>query len=89
MITLDERTEELARRLAEQAGQTPADTIRQLLEERARVGGLGRTAPDNTDEMSDFLERVEAIARRSAARPVLDSRTPDEIIGYDEFGVPR
>lgn len=88
MITLDERTEELARRLAEQAGQTPADMIRQRLGERAHERGLGRTAPDNTDEMSDFLKRAEAIAKRCAARPVFDARTPDEIIGY-EFGVPR
>ena len=89
MITLDESTEELARRLAAQAGQTPADMIRQLLEERARAAGVGQTAPDDTAEPNDFLSRIEAIAKRCAARPALDPRTPDEIIGYDEFGVPR
>jgi antitoxin VapB len=35
------------------------------------------------------VNRVMALARRIAARPVLDSRTPDEILGYDESGVPR
>jgi antitoxin VapB len=35
------------------------------------------------------LERLRAIIRRCASRPVLDPRTPDEIIGYDEYGVPR
>ncbi len=34
------------------------------------------------------MRRVDAIVERSASRPVLDSRTPDEIIGYDEFGIP-
>jgi hypothetical protein len=29
-----------------------------------------------------------AIPDRGAALPVLDDRTPDEFIGYDEFGVP-
>jgi hypothetical protein len=29
------------------------------------------------------------IAERSAARPVLDRRDPDDIIGYDEHGLPR
>jgi hypothetical protein len=35
------------------------------------------------------MQKVEAIIARSAARPILDSRTPDEIIDYDKFGLPR
>lgn len=35
------------------------------------------------------MERVNALIERSASRPVLDPRSADEIIGYDEFGVPR
>jgi antitoxin VapB len=34
-------------------------------------------------------ERLDAIARHSAARPRLDRRTADEILGYDERGLPR
>ena len=34
-------------------------------------------------------ERLMAIGRRSAARPVRDDRSPEEIIGYDETGLPR
>lgn len=33
-------------------------------------------------------EKVDAITRKLAAMPILDSRTPDEILGYDEFGLP-
>lgn len=36
-------------------------------------------------------ERYRAIlriARRAASRPVLDDRSPDEILGYDEHGLP-
>jgi hypothetical protein len=29
------------------------------------------------------------IARRCSSKPLLDSRTPDEIIGYDNHGLPR
>jgi hypothetical protein len=29
------------------------------------------------------------IAQRIASHPVLDPRTPDEIIGYNEIGVPE
>jgi antitoxin VapB len=34
-------------------------------------------------------QKVEAIQKKIAALPVLDSRTDDEILGYDEFGIPR
>jgi antitoxin VapB len=34
-------------------------------------------------------DKVDAISREIAALPVLDSRTADEILGYDEFGIPR
>jgi antitoxin VapB len=34
-------------------------------------------------------EELRAIGERCSALPVLDSRTPEEIIGYDERGVPR
>ena len=35
------------------------------------------------------MEDLTAIARRSAALPELDRRSPDEIIGYDEHGLPK
>ncbi len=34
-------------------------------------------------------KKIDAICAKLAALPVLDSRTPDEILGYDSFGVPR
>lgn len=33
-------------------------------------------------------ERLLTIAKRCAALPLLDHRTPDEILGYDEYGLP-
>jgi hypothetical protein len=35
------------------------------------------------------MSKVKAVIERAAARPVLDQRSSDEIIGYDEFGLPR
>lgn len=37
---------------------------------------------------SRVLARVMELAERASSRPVLDSRTPDEILGYDENGLP-
>ena len=34
-------------------------------------------------------KKVEAILAKMRALPVLDSRSPDEILDYDEFGLPR
>jgi hypothetical protein len=36
----------------------------------------------------DF-EKIAAIQREIASLRVLDTRTDDEILGYDEFGIPR
>ncbi len=35
------------------------------------------------------LDRVNAIVERIAALPILDPRPADEILGYDDFGLPR
>ena len=32
--------------------------------------------------------RVEAITAALAALPVIDSRSPEEILGYNEIGIP-
>jgi hypothetical protein len=36
----------------------------------------------------ELIARMEVIAARSASRPA-DPRSIDEIIGYDDFGLPR
>jgi antitoxin VapB len=75
-------TERLARELAKKTGVsiTQAITIA-LREQLAREEGR-RTAPRIGDELL-------AIGRRCAALPDLDTRSPDEILGYDEIGLPR
>lgn len=49
-------------------------------------------APKIVDEpppdWSTFRKRIAEIQNRVAALPVLDDRTPEEIIGYDEHGLP-
>jgi len=34
-------------------------------------------------------KKIDAICVKTSGLPVLDARTPDEILGYDEYGVPR
>ena len=48
------------------------------------------------DALDRFLEQTEAVpgnlraaAQRCAALPDKDNRSPEEILGYDEVGLPR
>ena len=44
--------------------------------------------PDHGLRKQTTMEKLLEISDRCAQRPVLDPRSPDEIIGYDEHGVP-
>ena len=78
----DPETERLARDLARRTGESITVATRRALQERLRrVRGA--------DRRSRLLEDLAAIRRRCAKLPVLDPRPPEEIIGYDERGIPR
>jgi antitoxin VapB len=75
------QTEKLARELARETGESLTTAIRRALEERLeRVEG--RRSP------RDKLRLARAALQRVDALPVLDARPPDEILGYDEHGLP-
>jgi antitoxin VapB len=72
----------LARQLAAKTGETITEVVIGALRERlAREEGRV-SAPALGDE-------IMAIAHRCAALPDCDTRSPEEIIGYDKHGVPR
>ncbi|OHV78580.1 type II toxin-antitoxin system VapB family antitoxin [Ensifer sp. LCM 4579] len=77
----DPETERLARTLAERTGESITLATRRALEERLRR--FGSDAPQ-----AALLEDMAASRRRWSALPVLDDRSADEIIGYDENGLP-
>lgn len=78
----DPETERLARTLAEQTGESITVATRRALEERLRrVGSAARRAA--------LLEDLAASRRRWSALPILDARTADDILGYDNNGLPR
>jgi antitoxin VapB len=77
----DAETERLARVLAKRTGETITLATRRALEERLRRVG-------SNERKAALLEDLAAIRRRWSALPVVDTRSADEIIGYDESGVP-
>jgi len=68
----------LAEKVSKKMGVTLTDAVIRSLEAQLR----GPARPID-------MAKVDAITRKLAALPVLDSRSIDEILGYDEFGLPR
>ncbi len=50
--------------------------------------GFDEEADRNQQNTADEVRRMEEVARRVAAMPVLDSRAEDEILGYGPEGYP-
>lgn len=71
------KVENLARLLADRTGATMTDAIAEALQ--ARLEGMG-ALPDQV------LARLQAIASSCAALPDLDTRSVDEILGYNAEG---
>jgi len=78
----DKETDSLARQVASLTGETLTEAIRTSLRERLRHEQLKR------GEGPELANALEEIAKRCAALPVLDHRSDDEILGYDENGIP-
>jgi antitoxin VapB len=70
----------LARELARRTGESLTEAVVVALRERLKR--------ETRREGSDLREELMAIARRGAARARRTDLTPEEIIGYDEHGVP-
>jgi antitoxin VapB len=70
---------ELARRTRRSLTEAVKDSLRESIA-RQRAGRL---------DSQRVVERVMRIAQRISSLPVLDPRTPDEILGYNDFGVPE
>jgi antitoxin VapB len=71
--------DELARILAKKTGKSITEVVILSLREQLRREE-GRTST------SSLVEEIMEISRRCAALPVLDDRSEDEILGYNEHG---
>jgi antitoxin VapB len=72
----------LAREIAAATGESLTEAVVNALRERLiRQRGKART--------SRVRDELRAIRERCARYPVLDPRSADEILGYDDHGLPR
>jgi antitoxin VapB len=74
--------ERLAREIAEKTGESLTGAILTALQERLDRLKNQRRTQVLTSQLDDILRRVDAM-------PILDSRREDEILGYDDDGLPN
>ena len=77
----DPEADRLAREVSKATGETMTAAIVQALRERLVRLSRAKSAP--------LAKDLLRIADRCARLPRLDTRTDDEIVGYDERGLPR
>ena len=75
-------TDRLARQLAAATGETI--TVAITIAMRQRLDLVERKRRNK----AAILEEIRAISHHCASLPVLDTRSEDEILGYDENGIP-
>ena len=74
----NDRADQLARELSELTSESLADAVVHSLERRLAEERRRRRRPRSVDDLVDRFSRL----------PVLDDRSADRIIGYDERGLP-
>lgn len=78
----DPEADRLAREIAEATGSTLTDAVLSAL--RERLARLERQQQDH-----EFLiEEIMSIGSHCASLPIRDARSADEILGYNESGIP-
>jgi antitoxin VapB len=78
----DPETERLARALSQLTGENITTATKRAIEERLRrLGGQTRR--------TTLLEDMAEIRRRWSEMRIVDDRSAEEILGYDEHGLPR
>lgn len=74
--------EQLVFELSKQTGESKTDAVIKSLRDRLARVRRERSTRRLADELED-------IAQHCAGLPVIDGRPADEILGYDEQGLPR
>jgi antitoxin VapB len=74
--------ERLAAAVARLTGETKTEAVTRALRDR-----LARLRRERSKR--PLADELDEIARHCASLPVRDSRPPDQILGYDEHGLPR
>lgn len=78
----DAEADRLAREIAARTGESLTNAVTEALRERLRQ-------LQGRQDRKLLAEELQEIADRYAQRTPRDHGTPEELIGYDEHGLPR
>ena len=88
MLTIDDpELERLIHEEAARTGRPPVEVLRRALSD-AGIAPRAEPGPVPPQEQARRERVIRAIQERLAALPRLDDRPMDEILGYDENGLP-
>jgi antitoxin VapB len=83
VIIKNPATEKKIRRLAKRTGETLTQAVERAVDERlARLPAPRRKGRIDRAKLAELLAYFDSL-------PVDDPRSPDEIIGYNEYGAPE
>lgn len=87
---VDTELDDLAREVADATGESVAEAVKGSLRERLeRVRpAVPRVRQVSEAERERRIKAMRDFARKYREAPVIDPRTPDEIWGYDDNGLP-
>jgi antitoxin VapB len=80
ILIKDQEADQLIRTLVGRTGESITDAVKQAVRERLE------RVPLSEDEIGARKRKLAELYAKWDATPTLDDRTPDEIIGYNEFG---
>ena len=80
ILIKDEEADQLIRSLATRTGETITEAVKQAV--RDRLDSL----PRSDEEITARKRKLDVLIARGRGMTIIDNRTPDEIIGYNESG---
>ena len=80
ILIKDKEADEMIRTLAERTRESITDAVKQAVRERLE------RVPLSEDEIAARKRKLAELYAQWDAEPNVDDRTPDEIIGYNEYG---
>ena len=80
----NDTVETMIRTLAERRGVSMTEAVRQVV-----AAELAREDAAKAAEKVEWVKELRAIGAKTAHLPRLNNLTDDEILGYDEFGLPN
>jgi len=80
ILIKDREADQLIRTLAGRTGESITDAVKQAVRERLK------RVPLSEEQIAERKRKLDRLVAEANKLPTLDDRSPDEIIGYNEFG---